>query len=135
MKAVQITRFGAPDVLRVNDVELPAPGAGEVLVAVGASSVNGHDTIVRAGGLKLVSGRKFPTGVGRDFAGVVAAIGPDVRDHRVGDRVWGTAHPRRRHRTAGAAEHVVVPADRVAAAPADLSAVTRRRCSSPGPRR
>lgn len=120
---VRATRFGAPDVLRVNDVELPAPGAGEVLVAVGASSVNGHDTIVRAGGLKVVSGRKFPIGVGLDFAGVVAAIGPDVRDHRVGDRVWGTVHPRQRHLTAGAAEHVVVPADRVAAAPADLSAV------------
>jgi NADPH:quinone reductase-like Zn-dependent oxidoreductase len=123
MKAVQITVFGAPDVLRVNDVERPTPTANEVLVAVEASSVNGHDTIVRAGGLKMVSGRKFPIGLGLDFAGVVTATGPDVRDLRVGDRVWGTVHPRQRHLTAGAAEHVVVPADRVTAIPTGLSAV------------
>jgi NADPH:quinone reductase-like Zn-dependent oxidoreductase len=122
MKAVQITAFGAPEVLRVNEVERPTPGAGEVLVEVGASSVNGHDSIIRSGGLKIMSGRTFPIGTGLDFAGVVAAVGPDVRDHRVGDRVWGMVHPRRRHVTAAAAEYVVVAADRVSATPAGLAA-------------
>ncbi|WP_020132066.1 NADP-dependent oxidoreductase [Streptomyces sp. 303MFCol5.2] len=123
MKAAQITGFGAPDVLRVNDVDRPVPGAGEVLVSVEASSVNGHDVIVRAGELKMVSGRRFPSGAGLDFAGVVVGTGADVESHRVGDRVWGMVHPRRRHTTAGAAEYVVVPADRIAPAPAGLSAV------------
>lgn len=122
MKAAQITSFGTPDVLAVNDVDRPAPGTGEVLVSVEASSVNGHDTLVRSGGLRMVSGRKFPIGFGLDFAGVVAAIGTGVTGHRVGDRVWGTVHPREKHAAAGAAEYVVVPAGRVSAAPAGLSA-------------
>jgi NADPH:quinone reductase-like Zn-dependent oxidoreductase len=57
MKAAQITSFGAPDVLRVNEIDRPEPGAGQVLVAVEASSVNGHDTLVRSGGMKMLSGR------------------------------------------------------------------------------
>jgi NADPH:quinone reductase-like Zn-dependent oxidoreductase len=123
MKAVQVMSYGAADVLRINEVTRPAPGAGEVLVSVEASSVNGHDVIVRAGGLKMVSGRRFPIGVGLDFAGVVAATGAGVEGYQVGDRVWGTVHPRQRHTTGGAAEYVVVPADRVAPAPADVSPV------------
>lgn len=123
MRAAQIARFGAPDVLRVNDVDRPSPGAGEVLVSVQASSVNGHDTIVRAGKLKMVSGRRFPIGVGLDFAGVVVETGPDVMDRAIGDRVWGSVHPRQRHSTAGAAEFVTVTADRVAPTPAGVSPV------------
>ncbi|MFC8201560.1 NADP-dependent oxidoreductase [Streptomyces sp. NPDC057298] len=123
MKAAQITGFGRADVLRVNDVERPAPGAGEVLVSVEASSVNGHDVIVRSGELKMVSGRRFPIGVGLDFAGVVAGTGAGVEGYRAGDRVWGMVHPRRRHSVAGAAEYVVVSTERVAHAPADLSSV------------
>ncbi|MFF1542422.1 zinc-binding alcohol dehydrogenase family protein [Streptomyces sp. NPDC058291] len=123
MKAVQVMSFGTADVLRINEVDRPAPGAGEVLVAVEASSVNGHDVIVRAGELKMVSGRRFPIGVGLDFAGTVAATGADVTGHRVGDRVWGMVHPRQRHTTAGAAEYVVVPADRIAPAPEGVSPV------------
>ncbi|MFC9079656.1 NADP-dependent oxidoreductase [Streptomyces sp. NPDC057062] len=123
MKAVQIVGFGTAEVLRINDVDRPAPRAGEVLVSVEASSVNGHDVIVRTGGLKMVSGRRFPIGVGLDFAGTVAATGAGVAGYRVGDRVWGMVHPRQRHTVAGAAEYVVVSADRIALAPADLSSI------------
>ncbi|MER5345635.1 NAD(P)-dependent alcohol dehydrogenase [Streptomyces mirabilis] len=123
MKAAQITSYGdAADVLRINDVDRPAPGAGEVLVRVEASSVNGHDVIIRSGEMKIVSGRRFPLGTGLDFAGVVTESGTGVEGPRVGDRVWGTVHPRQRHTIAGAAEYVVVPADRLAPAPAGLSA-------------
>jgi NADPH:quinone reductase-like Zn-dependent oxidoreductase len=121
MKAAQISRYGEPDVLAINEVERPAPGEGEVLVRAEASSVNGHDVIVRAGGLKMVSGRKFPLGTGLDFAGAVAATGPGVEGYRTGDRVWGTVHPRQRHLTGAAAEYVTVPADRIAPAPAGIS--------------
>jgi NADPH:quinone reductase-like Zn-dependent oxidoreductase len=84
MKAVQIMSFGAPDVLRVNDVNRPTPGAGEVLV-------------VRAGGLRIVSGCRFPIGVGLDFAGVVVATGATVDDFdREGVRpLCGQQHGRR----------------------------------------
>ncbi|MEU6330399.1 NADP-dependent oxidoreductase [Streptomyces sp. NPDC047049] len=123
MKAAQITGYGAPDVLRVNEVDRPAPGAGEVLVSIEASSVNGLDTIVRAGGLRIVSGRRFPIGVGLDFAGVVTATGAGVPQYQVGDRVWGTVPPLKRNAVGGAAEYVVVPASRVGPAPADLSPV------------
>ncbi|MDQ0596378.1 NADPH:quinone reductase-like Zn-dependent oxidoreductase [Streptomyces canus] len=92
-------------------------------MSVEASSVNGHDVLVRAGELKIVSGRRFPIGVGLDFAGVVAATGADVKDYRVGERVWGMVHPRQRHTTGGAAEYVVVPADRIVPAPASISPV------------
>ncbi|MER5828454.1 NAD(P)-dependent alcohol dehydrogenase [Streptomyces mirabilis] len=123
MKAAQIMSYGdAVDVLRINDVGRPAPGAGEVLVRVEASSVNGHDVIVRSGEMKIVSGRRFPLGTGLDFAGVVTGSGTGVEGLRVGDRVWGTVHPRQRHTIGGAAEYVVVPADRLAPAPAALSA-------------
>jgi NADPH:quinone reductase-like Zn-dependent oxidoreductase len=121
MKAAQIDRYGTPDVLRINEVGRPAPGEGEVLVRVEASSVNGHDVIVRSGGLKMVSGRKFPLGTGLDFAGVVAEADPGADGDRAGDRVWGTVHPRQRHVTGAAAEYVTVPADRIAPAPAALS--------------
>jgi NADPH:quinone reductase-like Zn-dependent oxidoreductase len=121
MKAAQIDRFGEPDVLRISEVARPAPGDDEVLVRVEAASVNGHDVIVRAGGLKMVSGRKFPLGTGLDFAGVIAA-GPASADYRVGDRVWGTVHPRQRHVTGAAAEYVAVAADRIAPAPAGITA-------------
>ncbi|MER5691996.1 NAD(P)-dependent alcohol dehydrogenase [Streptomyces mirabilis] len=123
MKAAQITSYGdAVDVLRINDVDRPVPGAGDVLVRVEASSVNGHDVIVRSGEMKIVSGRRFPLGTGLDFAGVVTGSGTGVEGLRVGDRVWGTVHPRQRHTIGGAAEYVVVPADRLAPAPAALSA-------------
>ncbi|PBC84202.1 MULTISPECIES: NAD(P)-dependent alcohol dehydrogenase [unclassified Streptomyces] len=123
MKAAQITGYGTPDVLRVNEVDRPAPGAGEVLVSIEASSVNGLDTIVRAGGLRIVSGRRFPIGVGLDFAGVVAAAGAGVPQYQVGDRVWGTVPPLKRNAVGAAAEYVLVPASRVGPAPADLSSV------------
>jgi NADPH:quinone reductase-like Zn-dependent oxidoreductase len=72
--------------------------------------------------MKIVSGRRFPLGTGLDFAGVVTGSGTGVEGLRVGDRVWGTVHPRQRHTIGGAAEYVVVPADRLAPAPAGLSA-------------
>lgn len=121
MRAAQITRFGGPDVLRVAEVDRPVPGPGEVLVAVEASSVNGHDVIVRGGGLRIVSGSRFPIGVGLDFAGTVAASGAD--GYQVGDRVWGMVHPRKRHAIGAAAEYVVVTADRIGPVPGELSAV------------
>ncbi len=123
MAAVQFRRYGGPEVLEVVTVPRPVPGPVEVLVRVGASAVNQLDTAVRSGALKMVTGRKFPKGVGLDFAGEVAAVGSAVTDVSAGARVWGSVAPRGRHLTGSAAEYVVVPADRVSPFPEGLSMV------------
>lgn len=132
MKAIQIFSYGAPDVLAVTEVQRPEPGPGQVLVAVAASSVNGHDAMLRSGAMKIVSGRRFPIGLGLDFAGVVAGTGPGVHGVAIGASVWGTVHPREKHAVAGAAEYVVVGADRVGPVPAGLSAVQAAALIVPG---
>jgi len=87
MKAVVFTEFGGPDVLHVSNVADPVPGLGAVLVTVHAASVNGADHKVRRGD----SGYKanFPHILGRDFSGVVSAVGPNVHDFAAGDAVFG----------------------------------------------
>lgn len=123
MAAAQFRRYGGPEVLEVVTVPRPIPGPDEVLVRVGASAVNQLDMAVRSGALKMMTGRKFPMGVGLDFAGEVAAVGSAVSDVAVGARVWGAVSPRGRHVTGSAAEYVVVPADRVSPFPERLSIV------------
>ncbi|WP_158019083.1 sulfolipid-1 biosynthesis phthioceranic/hydroxyphthioceranic acid synthase [Mycobacterium basiliense] len=65
----------------------PAPGPGQIEVAVSASSINFADVLVTFGRYNSPDGQ-MPQ-LGTDFAGVITAVGPDVRDHRVGDRVGG----------------------------------------------
>ena len=89
MQRIQYHRYGGPGEMRLEEVELPQPGRGEVRVRVIAASANPADWKVRAGGLRLVSGSRFPRGLGHDFAGIVDAIGPEVFRLRVGDEVLG----------------------------------------------
>jgi NADPH:quinone reductase-like Zn-dependent oxidoreductase len=78
--------FGPPEVLRLEDVPTPEPGPGEVLIAVRAVSVNRTlDCAVRAG--QYAHKPELPHVLGVDPSGVVAALGPDVTERRVGDRV------------------------------------------------
>ncbi|SFE18333.1 NADPH:quinone reductase [Actinacidiphila alni] len=90
-KRVQYHRYGGPDVLRFEDFEPPAPGPGEVLVRVRAAGANPMDRKIREGEMKMITGRDFPMGVGYDFAGVVAAVGPGVTRLAAGDEVLGGA--------------------------------------------
>jgi NADPH:quinone reductase-like Zn-dependent oxidoreductase len=87
MKAVFIEQHGGPDVLRYADLPDPAPKPGEVVVDVLAASVNGADWKVRAGESHRQS--QFPYTLGRDFSGMVSALGDGVRDLRVDDPVFG----------------------------------------------
>src|SRR5262245_44991846 len=74
MKAVVYDRYGAADVLTIRDVRRPARrGSGEVHVRVMAAALNPKDVLVRRGKFRLLTGRKFPRGVGYDFAGTVIA--------------------------------------------------------------
>ncbi|HET9517877.1 MAG TPA: NAD(P)-dependent alcohol dehydrogenase [Actinoplanes sp.] len=93
MRAVVYDRYGPPDVLRVEDVPMPTPAAGQVLVKVAATSVNlsdwetlrGSPLYARIGGLRSPARRTL----GSDIAGWVEAVGPGVTRFRPGDEVYG----------------------------------------------
>jgi NADPH:quinone reductase-like Zn-dependent oxidoreductase len=87
MKAAFFMRHGGPEVLQYGDVPDPAAGAGELLVGVHAASVNAADWKMRAGSYAPVA--RFPYVPGRDFSGVVAALGEGAGDFKVGDAVFG----------------------------------------------
>src|SRR5437588_8200579 len=90
MKAVLFEKHGGPEVLHPAEVPDPVAGPGEVVVDIHAASVNAADYKVRlGGGAYSGSGVKFPHILGRDFSGVVSAVGPGVTDLRVGDPVFG----------------------------------------------
>ena len=86
MKAAYIERFGGPEVLKYGDLPDPVAAEGQVVVDVHAASVNGADWKVRIGDYKQT---KFPLTLGRDFSGVVSAVGAGVTDLKVGDAVFG----------------------------------------------
>ena len=87
MKAAYIDELGGPEVLKYGDLPDPTAGPGEVVVDIHASSVNGADWKVRAGGANPIT--TFPYILGRDFSGFVSVVGPGVEDLRVGDAVFG----------------------------------------------
>ena len=89
MRRVQYHRYGGPEEIRLEQVDVPAPGRGQVRVRVKAASTNPADWKIRRGDLRLVSGCRFPRGVGHDFAGVVDAVGLGVTRRKVGDEVFG----------------------------------------------
>ena len=85
MKIVAITTPGGPEVLALADAPMPAAGAGEVLIEVAAAGINRADVLQRRG--KYPSPAGAPANPGLEVAGTIAAIGNDVRDFKVGDRV------------------------------------------------
>ena len=88
MKAAFIRETGAPSVIQFGDMPVPVPGPTEVLVKVGAVSVNPIDTYIRAGAVAMIS--KFPYIIGADLAGTVESVGSEVKRFKAGDRVWGS---------------------------------------------
>jgi NADPH:quinone reductase-like Zn-dependent oxidoreductase len=87
MKAVFIKEHGGPEVLQFGTLPDPVPKFGEVVVDIHAASVNGVDWKVRAG--ESYGQSKFPFVLGRDFSGVVSALGDGVRDYHIGAAVFG----------------------------------------------
>ena len=86
MKAILVREFGGPEVLKLEEVPVPKPAAGEVLVRIHAAGVNPYDTYMRAG----TYARKppLPYTPGSDGAGVVEGVGKGVEKVRPGDRVY-----------------------------------------------
>lgn len=130
MRAVKLAKFGEPrDALRLEDVEDPRPGKGEVLVKIEAAGVCGRDLVVRKGAFPHV---KLPVVPGHEGVGRVADVGPGVDRDLVGQRVFlapalydGTCDYCRRglenlcrnaqylgeHRNGTYSEYVVVPSN------------------------
>ena len=120
MKALYIKAYGGPEVMQIGEFPDPEPKSGEVLVAIKAASINPVDWKVRAGGLKLITGRAFPKTLGSDFAGVVERVGTGVAVPSVGERVYGTT-PVMLRKPGAQAERLVVSPKRVRRMPDSLS--------------
>ncbi|PWT85191.1 MAG: NADPH:quinone reductase [Acidobacteria bacterium] len=88
MKAIRIHSYGGPEVLRYEDVVVPTPAAGELLIKVQAASVNPLDWKTRAGYLKDFFPRSLPFIPGWDGSGVVEAVGSGVTQFKPGDEVY-----------------------------------------------
>lgn len=113
MRAIRVDQLGGPEVLQLADVETPHPGAGEVLVELGAIGVNYTDVYQRAGQ------RGTPPFIpGFEGAGTVVALGDGVAGVQIGDRVAYAQVP------SAYAEFAVVPAARLIAIPSAIDDVT-----------
>ncbi len=89
MKVIQFDGYGAPAVLVCRDAARPQCGPGELLVRVRAAGVNPKDCLVRKGKFRWFTGRRFPLGLGHDFAGTIEDVGRQVNDFQTGDPVYG----------------------------------------------
>jgi NADPH2:quinone reductase len=88
MKCAFVEQPGPPEHLVYGDQPDPIPGPRQVLVKIGAASINPIDTYIRGGQIPMPV--SFPYTPGCDLAGTVEAAGPGVERFRVGDRVWGS---------------------------------------------
>ena len=110
--AIVVHEFGGPEVMRLEQIEVPSPGKGEVLVDVRAAGVNFIDTYFRSGAYQPPS---MPFVPGSEAAGVVAAVGKGVKGFKDGDRVACASG------LGFYARQKIVPADRLVALPKSLS--------------
>lgn len=116
MKAVVLHEFGGPGKLLYEDVEDPTPGDGEVLVRIASTSVNPIDFKLRSGILQASMPLDLPAILGRDIAGVIRQLGPNVTGFKEGDRVLALGNK-------SYAELAVVKASDLTLAPPDLGLV------------
>ncbi|MER7754532.1 NADP-dependent oxidoreductase [Kitasatospora sp. NPDC097643] len=113
-KAIAFSAYGGADVLHPVDIELPAPGPGQVRVAVRTVGVNPLDHKVRSGAMAGMFPVTFPAVTGYELAGVVEEVGPDVTGLAPGDEVFAAV-------MGGAyAEQALVAAEHLARKPASL---------------
>ncbi len=116
MKAVLLHGYGDVNQLSYEDVSLPVPAAGEVLVKTIAVSINPIDWKLRRGELKEIMPIEFPAILGRDLSGEVVALGEGVTGLKVGDRVFGLVNH-------SYAEYVVCKPEDLARTPDALDAI------------
>lgn len=86
MKAIRIHEFGNPEVMKLEEIEDPKPGQGEVVIKIHAAGVNPVDTYIRSGLYPFKP--ELPYTPGMDGGGIVESIGEGVTRFKVGDRVY-----------------------------------------------
>jgi len=91
VKRIEYDHYGEPARMRLAEFTPRAPQRGEVLLRVAAAAANALDWKIRRGEMKLVTGRRFPRGVGQDLSGTVVRVGPGVQKFAVGEAVFGAA--------------------------------------------
>ena len=122
MRALHVPAVGEHE--RLSEVPVPAVRRGTVLVRVRAAALNAVDNVIAVGMLTARWPRAYPVILGRDAAGVVAAVGPGVDHVRVGDEVFGTVGLTPPIQAGTLAEYALMPAASVAVKPAGLDFVT-----------
>ena len=115
MKVVEISQFGAPEVLKVAERPDPSPAAGEILIDVAAAGINRPDVIQRLGKYPPPPGASDIPGL--EVAGVVSALGPDVRGWSIGDPICALVAG------GGYAERAAVPHEQCLPIPKGLTAI------------
>lgn len=114
MRAIRVGQVGGPEAMRLEDIELPEPGEGQVRVRVAAAGVNFIDVYFRTGVYPVPT----PFTLGMEAAGTVDAVGPGVTDFAEADRVAFVQFP-------GAyAEYAIVPAERLVPVPSEVELTT-----------
>ena len=85
MRAIEITQYGEPEVLKLGTRSVPQPARGEVLIAMAATGINRADTMQRRGNYPVPPGTTDIPGL--ELSGTIAALGEGVSDWRIGDEV------------------------------------------------
>ncbi|MEM7674226.1 MAG: NAD(P)-dependent alcohol dehydrogenase [Verrucomicrobiota bacterium] len=123
MKAIRYYKYGGPEVLRMEEIPIPEPGPGEVLIRVKYTALNPLDwRMVRAEPLMvrpyagLIKPKKF--GLGADFSGIVERCHPSTKQFEVGEAVLGTVFP---NDLGALAEYVLVPETSIISKPDSLA--------------
>lgn len=119
MKRVIYNKYGGPEVLEIQETQIPKPKKGQVLVQNIATSINGGDLNVRKGFKnKLINSlSKFPRTTGQDVVGKIVEVGQGVTDFKVGDMVWGNTTTS----TNGMAEYVAIETKKLSFMPSTIS--------------
>jgi NADPH:quinone reductase-like Zn-dependent oxidoreductase len=115
-KAVRYNEFGGIDVLRVEEVDRPVPGDGQLLVRVKAAGINISEAVIRTGAVAQIFPSTFPSGQGSDLAGVIEEAGAGAGGFSPGDEVIGFTNNR-----ASQAELVLVEAGDLTRKPGKVS--------------
>lgn len=116
IREVRIHRFGGPEVLQIDNVEPSLPDASQVLLRVGAASVNPVDFKIRRGQYPAVKEDRLPYTLGRDVSGIVEKCGAQATQFKIGDEVFGIVGIG----GGGYAEKVVLDQQSLACKPADI---------------
>jgi NADPH:quinone reductase-like Zn-dependent oxidoreductase len=118
MKKVNYDHYGSVAVLEMIDAPMPVPAGTQLLIQIKAVAMNPLDWKIMEGKMKLMSGSKFPKGIGIDFSGIVKQVGAEIRNFRPGDAVFGAVDP---FKGGALAEYLLVAEKDIALKPKNIS--------------